>query len=240
MSFFSKLFNSSTTKSEVSFNTSHDDYFDPVEYEKYNNERIEEFKNRYDLSSVAGIRAIKKEEARRYPDGGRSVVYMPEQILSRQATEYKKDGKYDLAIACLKKVNELYPYSFYHYTRDNYERLVDTMVLAGRYDEARKEHKKLDEQYGTRIEELQHLQKMVAGMGTESEESYQERVINPHIEEEKDRECYYWILENIPNIAPKSFGGFRRIKKLNSDSYKNIVKEVENTGNDINTLKFWE
>lgn len=49
---------------------------------------------------------------------------MPEQILSRQATEYKNNQQYDLAIECLRKVNELYPLSFYQYTRDNYERLL--------------------------------------------------------------------------------------------------------------------
>lgn len=76
--------------------------------------------------------SIPVTEAQKYSDGGESVVYMPEQILSRKATEYKNNKSYDLAIACLKKVNELYPHSFYTYTRDDYERLVDMMILAGR------------------------------------------------------------------------------------------------------------
>lgn len=76
-------------------------------------------------------------EAQKYSDGGESVVYMPEQILSRKATEYKNNKSYNLAIACLKKVNELYPHSFYAYTRDDYERLVDMMILAGRFEDAK-------------------------------------------------------------------------------------------------------
>ena len=78
-------------------------------------------------------------EAKKYSDDGESVVYMPEQILSKKATEYKNNKSYDLAIACLKKVNELYPHSFYAYTRDNYERLVDMMILAWRFEDAKVE-----------------------------------------------------------------------------------------------------
>lgn len=42
-------------------------------------------------------------EAQKYSDGGENVVYMPEQILSKKAIEYKNNKSYDLAIACLKK-----------------------------------------------------------------------------------------------------------------------------------------
>lgn len=78
-------------------------------------------------------------EAQKYSDGGENVVYMPEQILSKKAIEYKNNKSYDLAIACLKKVNELYLHSFHAYTRDNYERLVDMMILAWRFEDAKVE-----------------------------------------------------------------------------------------------------
>ena len=213
--------------------------FNEEEYNEYNNKKIEEFKNRYDLATIKGIESIPVEEAQKYPDGGKSVVYMPEQILSRQATEYKKSGQYDLAIACLKKVNELYPLSFYRYTRADFERVVDMMVLAGRFNEAKQEHKKLNNLYGTRLEELQDLQNFAVKMGEESKEEYQERVINPYLEEARDREIYYWLLENMPNIAPKSFGGFRRMKRINSANYQKIVSEISKQGYDINNIKFW-
>ena len=239
MSLIKKLFELFENKDKkVSLLHVNDD-FNENEYNRYNNEKIEEFKSRYDLTSVAGIRAIPIEEAKRYPDGGKSVVYMPEQILSRQATEYKNNRQYDLAIACLEKVNELYPYSFYAYTRNDYERLVDMMVLAGKFDEAKKTHEILDKLHGTRLNELQNLQKSVVGMGDETMEEYQERVIDPFLKESHDRECYYWLLENMPNIAPKSFGGFRRMKKINSSNYVKIVEEIRNKGYEINKLKFW-
>ena len=142
------------------------DEFNQEEYDRYNNSKIEEFAKKYDLSTIEGINAIPIQEALKYPDGGRSVVYMPEQILNRKASEYKKNEKYDLAIACLKKVNELYPYSFYHYTRENYERVVDMMVLAKQFKQAKEVHSQLDIKHGTRLQELKELQDFARVLNT--------------------------------------------------------------------------
>ncbi|MBQ9854126.1 MAG: hypothetical protein IJO57_03740 [Bacilli bacterium] len=219
---------------------SNDDNFNIQEYERYNYERIKEFKDKYDLSTINGIRSIPVSEARKYPNGGKSVVYMPEQILNRQATDYKKNNKLDLAIECLKKANELYPYSFYAYQRNDYERLVEFLVLNKKFDEARLEHRNLNIKYGTRMDELKKLQKYAEKSGTESKNDYFERVIRPSMIEEKDREEYYWLLENIPSVAPKTFSGYRKIKKINGDSYIKIINEVKKRGNDINSIQFWD
>ena len=53
------------------------DEFNQEEYDRYNNSKIEEFAKKYDLSTIEGINAIPIQEALKYPDGGRSVVYMP-------------------------------------------------------------------------------------------------------------------------------------------------------------------
>ena len=237
MSLFGIILGKSNKKVKNIFNKK--DTFNQEAYDIFNNEKILEFKNRYDLNSVSGIRAIPKEEAKRYSDGGKSVVYMPEQILSRQATEYKKTEKYDLAIECLKKANEMYPLSFYAYTRNDYERLVDFLVLAGRFDEAKEEHKRIDKLHGTRLDELHELQNFCANNGDESKEDYQKRIINPYIDEARDREQYYWLLENFPEIAPKSFSGYRRMKNLESSTYKKIQYEVQKKGFQIEKIKFW-
>lgn len=215
------------------------DKFDIEEYNKYNEAKIKEFKDRYDLTNINSIRAIPISEAKRYPDGGKSVVYMPEQILNRQATEYKKEKKYDLAIACLLKANELYPHSFYTYQRENYERVVDIMILAGKFEDAKKEHETLNKKYGSRLQELKHLQDVAEENDWEGRESYQKRVIDPYISESNDKEEYYWLLEHFPKLAPKSFGGYRKMKKMNSDNYKKIVDEIEKLGYKIEELKFW-
>lgn len=238
MSIFDKI--TKTINDIVNNSSQTKDNFNQEEYDNFNNERIKEFKEKYDLTTVDGIRAIPAEEAKRYSDGGRSVVYMPEQILNRQATEYKKNNQFDLAIECLKKVNELYPLSFYDYTRDDYERLVDFLVLAGRFDEAKNEHKKIDELHGTKLDELHKLQNFTVEMGVETYEDYQKRVIDPYIEEASEREQYYWLLENMPEIAPKSFGGYRRMKKINSENFQRIEEKIKKEGKSINQLKFWK
>lgn len=240
MGLFDKLFNkNNNAKITFDINLNSNDNFDPEEYARYNEEKIKEFKTRYDLTTIDGIRSIPISEAKKYPDGGKSVVYMPEQILNRQATEYKKESKFDLAIECLKKANELYPYSFYAYQRNNYERLVDFMILAKKFDDARKTHNQLDIEVGTRLDELKHLQDYAEESNTESRDSYYNRVIKPNIDEERDKEEYYWLLENIPNIAPKSFGGYRKMKKSNSDNYQKIIQEVNACGKDLSTISFW-
>lgn len=198
------------------------------EYNNYNNAKIQAFINKYDLSTKEGIISIPTSEARMYTDvNSVSVVYMPEQILSRKATEYKKEKNYDLAIECLKKVNELLPYSPFAYVRNDYERLVDVLVLAGYFKEAKDEHQKLDKKYGSRLMELKKLQKSVVAMGSESASSYQARVIEPYIAESNDREQYYWMLENIPKLAPKSFSGYRNMKNKESENYLKIVAELK-------------
>jgi len=217
-----------------------DDKFDEQAYNNFNNSKINEFLNKYDLSTKEGINSIPISEATKYPNViNISVVYMPEQILSRKATEYKKALNYDLAIECLKKANELCVHSPFHYTRLDYERVVDMMVLAGKFDDARMEHKRLDEQFGTRLDELHMLQNFVFENDGESKESYQKRVIDPEIEEATDREHYYWLLENYPKLAPKSFSAFRRIKNQNSDSYNKIVNELKQLNINFNCVKFW-
>ena len=90
-----------------------------TEYDSYTNKKINEFNSKYDLTTINGIMSMPITEAQKYSDGGESAVYMPEQIISRKATEYKNNKSYDLSIACLKKVNELYPHSFYAYARDD-------------------------------------------------------------------------------------------------------------------------
>lgn len=240
MGLFGKLFNKSNNKINLNISFNSNDNFNPEEYSRYNEEKINEFKSKYDLTTIEGIKSIPISEAKKYPDGGKSVVYMPEQILNRQATEYKKENKYDLAIECLKKANELYPYSFYAYQRNNYERLVDFMILAKRFEEAKETHYQLDITIGSRLDELKKLQLYAEESGTESKEDYYNRVIKPNIEEEKDKEEYYWLLENLPSIAPKSFGGYRKMKNTLSDNYKKIINEVNDKGYDLNSIIFWK
>lgn len=246
MGIFSKIFNSvqelknNVEDYKTTDNFNNNNYtFNEEEYNMYNNQKIKEFTDKYDLSTQGGIMSIPITEATKYPNVFNiSVVYMPEQILNRKATEYKKENNYDLAIACLRKSNELLPYSPFSYVRADYERLVDMLILAKRFDEAKLEHKKLDSKYGTRLNELYKLKEATSN-SQEEKLLYQKRVIEPYIKESNDREQYYWLLENMPNIAPKSFGGYRNMKNKNTENYLKIVTELNKINKDINSLKFW-
>jgi len=224
-------------KPEKTIHTS-TDTFDLDAYNRYNKSKIDEFLGTYDLSTENGIKAIPIEEAQRYPDGGQSVVYMPEQILNRKATEYKKQKKYDLAIACLQKANELYPHSSYAYQRDSYERLVDMMILAGRFQEAKKTHLLLDQTVGTYLSMLEYM-KEHSNLTAEQKEVYQRLNIDKHIDECHDREEYYYLLEHFPKIAPKSFGGYRKMKHSKSTNYVKIVNTLQAQDINLSEVKFW-
>lgn len=60
-----------------------------------------------------------------------------EYVLQRKATQFKKEGKMDLAIACLRKSNEIMPFAPMAYTKKDYARLESYLKLAGKFDEAR-------------------------------------------------------------------------------------------------------
>ena len=87
---------------------------------------------------------------------------------------------------------------------------------------------------------MRNLQNFAEESGTESRESYYDRIIKPNIDEERDREEYYWLLEKFPNIAPKSFGRYRKMKRISSDNYKKIVQEVNLSGENLDKVSFWE
>lgn len=121
--------------------------------EKEINELIEQCKDSYenyldilyDFSSVEGIKKIPIPD---YDDikGMTTPCYNIEYILNRKATKLKKVN-IDLAIACLRKANEIYPYSNFSYGYNDYMRVVEFLKDAGRFDEARKEKEYIENTY---------------------------------------------------------------------------------------------
>lgn len=113
------------------------------EYDALVEKHTQNFLNKYDLNSISGIQSIPVPEHKetRVPT---SVAYMPEQILSRKATEHKKAGNMELAIACLRKANEFRPVSWFSYQADDYLRLVEFLKQDRQFDEARKEYKLIE------------------------------------------------------------------------------------------------
>lgn len=270
--------------------------------------------NAYDLDSLSGIASIPIPNYM-----GVSIENGPynniEYILQRKATEHKRNGNMDLAIACLYKSNEIFPHSNFGWTKKDYLRLTEYLRQSGRFDEAKTEEAKIEQIFKPqKIDCISHYfengSDLVETSGHNgcccgecakytkrifSEFGYDPRypklpdyfkhnleehkycsvslfpvihgvnvpawdykgdllefVNRPFVDErtpeqvlffnnevaqrrgeETDRADFNFIRENLPDIAPKSFGGYRRMKNKKSDSFKNIVKEAKLIGYDI-------
>lgn len=234
-----------------------------------------------------------------------------EYVLQRKATQFKKDGKLDLAIACLRKSNEIMPYAPMIYSTKDYARLEEYLKLAKKFDEARVVKEGLQTS-NTELSKLQNIQKERVLPGEMIEvhrdtfvcgecAKYARRIYSPNgehgypdiniflnyyhnkkcdcllsyytyfygisepricdegksvefsnrpfvddrtIEEktsyeamllkkqtlEKDRSDYDWVCEHLPDVAPKSFGGYRNMKNKNSPNYQKIVSVAKEHG----------
>ena len=99
-------------------------------------------KKTYDFDTIEGIEKISIPKYRLL-SGIESPVNNIEYILQRKATEHKKSGRMDLAIACLKKSNEIMPFSNFTYSEKDYMRYIKYLRSDGQNDLADIEEKKL-------------------------------------------------------------------------------------------------
>lgn len=96
----------------------------------------------YDMDTVEGINAI-PVPAKNYRTGNdlNDCIYY---VLQRKATEHKKAGRMDCAIACLRKSNELSDYEARPLLLEkDYMRLVKYIELTGDKKAAEAERKKI-------------------------------------------------------------------------------------------------
>lgn len=101
-------------------------------------------KEHYDLNSIQGIESIPIKSFEYDPQDGKNYAYHDiEYVLQRKATEHKKNGRVDLAIACLRKSNQIMPLSKMMYTQDDYMRLVKYLRLDKQFEEAARVEKEI-------------------------------------------------------------------------------------------------
>lgn len=232
-----------------------------------------------------------------------------EYVLQRKATQFKKEGKLDLAIACLRKSNEIMPYAPMMYSPKDYARLEEYLKLARNFDSARQEsgkdkilyekqesfHKqaRLKEMFTTGVIQVSrgdficgecakyhariYSQNCSYGFPdinifasyymnkpcdciltfysfwieasqvticspkdavvysnrpfvddrTNLEKAQYNKRITKAQEDQKDRADYAWLCEHFPDVAPKSFGGYRNMKNKNSENYKKLVAKAK-------------
>jgi len=265
---------------------------------------------RYDLETLEGIESIDIPIYKKLDGGVQSPTKNIEYILQRKATEHKRNGRMDLAIACLKKSNEIFPHSNFLWSKDDYLRLVYFLRDAGKFEEAKAEEEKIDLLFNKNLSALV-LEKVLSdceSLNTDlvkvgdnervcsSCALYTRRIFSikgkdkrfpilPDIliqniqnheycyisiypflfdysfpvweykgnlidwsnrplkdersEQQKkyyrdyvieneslilDRKIYDLLREQLPEMAPKSFGGFRRMKNLRSKNYLSILE----------------
>ncbi len=94
----------------------------------------------YNLDNLDGIEAIPIPVYSKL-SGMTSPENNIEYILQRKATEHRKNGRIDLAIACLRKANEIFPHSNFFWSEKDYLRLVEYLKIAGRFEEADQEER---------------------------------------------------------------------------------------------------
>lgn len=96
----------------------------------------------YDMDSLDGIESI-PVPAKDYNtrNDTKDCIYY---VLQRKATEHKKNGHMDLAIACLRKSNDLSDYEQHPLlTQKEYMRVIKYLEYAKRFEEAAVEAEKI-------------------------------------------------------------------------------------------------
>ncbi len=266
----------------------------------------------FDLDSVSGIQSIPIPNYQSLTENLSTPVNNIEYILQRKATEHASNGKWNEAIACLKKSNEIMPHSNFMWPKKDYTRLVEYLKKVGAFDEARIEMAKIDELFSEclnasalkmAIGNAKHIKTdllestdisidcaecsglcrriySISGKDrrfpalplallknrpghefcvldfypflpefdkpnwkykgnilqwcnrpyVDERNAIQKKVFRERVTEEKqkalDNELYGLLCEKAPNLAPKSFGGFRRMKNLQSQNFLKIAELV--------------
>lgn len=296
MSFLSKLFHSIST-TQQNKNISSQQY---VNISGYNSKAT-----LYKMDTLEEIESIPVPTSpfKYRCDFTKSIEY----VLQRKATQFKREGNMDCAIACLKKALEIIPYAPMNYTNVD-TRLENYLKIARRFSEAEalkntqtenmrvstfssilsvqnmndmievpkcsricgecaKFHKRIYAKGGKNgfpdmkifIDYLNHktcdcnLAFYTFFYGTDptftkasnavrysnrpfiddrtsSEKQEYNNYITKQKTDIKDRQDYNWILEHLPDIAPKSYGGYRNMKNQNSKNYQKLVATAKEHG----------
>ncbi len=270
-------------------------------------------KGKYDFQTLEGINSIKIPNYKPL-QGMSSPVNNVEYILQKKATEHKKNGRMDLAIACLRKANEIFPHSNFSWPEKDYMRLVEYLKFDRQFDEARKEEQKIKElfvqfnkereAFNTKMisevygnadivstnetyfvcekcakyikryfsisgnskkypklpeyllhkseehkycsitiypviddisppaweykgEFVEYCNRPFVDERTKEQKIIFEKEVKEKEEVAKDKVFYDLMFEKYPEVTPKSFGGFRRMKASNSENYKKLLKQAE-------------
>lgn len=301
-------------------NEDEEEYEDENWQERYEAQRKAENEylgSHFDFNTVEEILAIPLDAETPFD----TVTGQVEYYLQRKATRHKREHRMDLAIACLRKSNEIMSNTDYEYNKKDYLRLVEYLKQDRQFDEARKEQSKIDEMFsssdsvvlsinsqkelsdlvqvtsvsrccekcamfrdriysvsgtdkrfpkfpdflddnpnhcglfaypfiegisffrnrnGDTLADLSGIQKAIEYSNrpfvddrTDEEKEKYEQYIAETANRKRDKEEFDWIREFLPELAPKSFGGYRRMKSSNSKNYQKLADAAKGKGHEL-------
>lgn len=212
------------------------------EYQAMRQKEMQRWERKYDLSTVQGINSIPVPARKTDFSGTGSITGQLDYYIMLKAGQYEKAGEVELALACYRKANELMPMcAVSSYPKERYMRLPRYLRKLRRFDEARAEEAKIELLFPgdgvfeqSKAEFMTHMQ-LVGHSKKHAEELYKEYRAERDAEHQKVRfrADYDWLWEFLPDLCPKSFSGYMRMKNLNSKNYQKIIAEAKKLGRNI-------
>ena len=77
----------------------------------------------------------------------------------------------------------------------------------------------------------EHADKMAAER--EKQQWYYDHIIEIEAQRGIDKRDYKWLQDNLPDVCPKSYSGYKRMKNGNTKNYQKIVAKAKESGRDI-------
>ncbi len=190
------------------------------------------WERRYDLSTVNGINSIPVPLPKSDAFQSKSITGQLDYCLMLKAEQYEMAGQVELALACYRKSNELMPLNgVSSYPKERYMRLPRYLRKLRRFDEARAEEEKIKRLFPNGGIYEQSKSEFISNMmyvgHTRAQAEALYKTYKSEREAERQKECfradYDWIWEFLPELCPKSFSAYMRIKNANSEKYTQII-----------------
>lgn len=164
----------------------------------------------YNLNIINDIKEIPVPDY--YNNFGDVTRYL-EYMLRITAGHFYDKGMYENCFECLKKANCIMKISPISWNLNDYLRICQWMVQKGYFQEADKEEKII-------LDFAKHNKWLKPQYKRYIAKNSEERL--KHI----DRIEYYKLFYSYPEIAPKSFGAYRRMKNGNTKNYQKLLKYI--------------
>lgn len=145
-------------------------------------------------------------------------------VLRMKAGAFYDRKQKDLCSACLWKATELMLHNdFFLWREQDYYRIVQWHIELGMFEEADKAEYYLY----TRLRKNKPYQQLISSIKDNPEYQKQQKEF---FFKNQARKEYYKLVYLLPDIAPKSFSAYRRMKNQNSPRFLEIKRIAEENG----------